>query len=133
MSLQLQDCKEEWHCHSVPCHSRAPLTRNCTELAALDAICRWLTNWNYIGTRIRVPPEGAIATGMTPARSPELASLDLAESAFSKSRVRNVRYCQVQNPVHRFAYESCECITGCFMRHLESNALQTSCHFWSYF
>src|SRR5208283_2377747 len=32
-----------------------PLTRNCTELAALDAICRGLSVWNYIRERFRIP------------------------------------------------------------------------------
>src|SRR5450631_842405 len=32
-----------------------PLTRNCTELAALDAICRGLSVCNYIRERFRIP------------------------------------------------------------------------------
>ena len=32
-----------------------PLTRNCTELAALDAICRGLSVWNYVSERFRIP------------------------------------------------------------------------------
>src|SRR5450631_2920312 len=32
-----------------------PLTRNCTELAALDAICRGLSVCNYITERFRIP------------------------------------------------------------------------------
>jgi len=32
-----------------------PLTRNCPELAALDAICRGLSVWNYVRERFRIP------------------------------------------------------------------------------
>src|SRR5271170_2575225 len=32
-----------------------PLTRNCTELAALDAICRGLSVCNYVRERFRIP------------------------------------------------------------------------------
>ena len=32
-----------------------PLTQNCTELAALDAICRGLSVWNYVRKRFRIP------------------------------------------------------------------------------
>jgi len=31
-----------------------PLTRNKTDLAAKDAICRKLTTWNYVGAWIRI-------------------------------------------------------------------------------
>jgi len=31
----------------------------------------------------------------------------------------------VQNPVQRFACKCPECITGCYMMHLESNNVQT--------
>ena len=45
--------------HSVlRARSRAisvPLTRDCTELAALDAICRGLSVWNYVRERFRIP------------------------------------------------------------------------------
>ena len=49
-----------------------PLTRTCTELAALDAICRGLSVWNYVRERFRIP--------LSPPDSKALTSLQITSN-----------------------------------------------------